>query len=133
MRALIIVMLLVLTPLRVWAADIMAVQMATQGMGSPPDAYEAHEASASAADSAIPCAGMADHNADAAASDGDEDAAHGGDPCSNCAACQVCATVALITPSLASAASPQVLRLPWVVVHSFSDAELAPGQKPPIS
>lgn len=126
MRVLIIVLLLVLTPLRGWAADSMAVQMATQGMGNTPGA---HEALTSPADPAIHCAGMAD----AAVPDGDEDATHGGEPCSNCAACQVCATVALITPPLVCATRPQVHHLPWVAAPSFSDADLAPGQKPPIS
>ena len=130
MRALIIVLLLVLTPLRGWAADSMAVQMATQGLGSTP---AAHEAQASPADPAIHCAGMADHHADAAASDGDEDTTNNGNPCNNCAACQVCATVALITPPLVSTASPQVHHLPWAALPTFSSADLAPSQKPPIS
>jgi hypothetical protein len=136
MRVLIIVLLLVLTPLRGWAADSMAVQMATQGMGSGPSDHEghtAHEAPVSLADPAIHCAGMADHHADAATPNGDEDSVHGGEPCSNCAACQVCATVALIAPPRVNATSPQVHHLPWVALPSFSDAELAPSQKPPIS
>jgi hypothetical protein len=133
MRVLIIALLLVLTPLRGWAADSMAVQMATQGMGSTPDTHEVHEASVSQADPAIHCAGMADHHADAVVSDGDDDAAQGSEPCSNCAACQMCATVALVAPQLVSATSTQVHRLPWAAVPLFADAELAPGQKPPIS
>ena len=129
MRVLIIVLLLVLTPLRGWAADSMAVQMATQGMGSK---SEAHEIPANAADPAIHCAGMADHHTNAAATD-DEGAKQGGAPCNNCAACQVCATLALIAPPLVNVTSSQAHRLPWAAVPSFSDAELAPGQKPPIS
>jgi hypothetical protein len=130
MRVLIIVLLLVLTPLRGWAADSMAVQMATQGMG---EHTEAQASEANVADPSIHCAGMADHHADALAADGDEDVAQGGEPCNNCAACQVCATVALITPSLVSTASPQVHHLPWAALPTFSSAELAPSQKPPIS
>lgn len=130
MRVLIIVLLLVLTPLRGWAADSMAVQMATQGMGGHTDAQasEVHPV-----DPTIHCAGMADHHSEAVTDADDEDATNSSNPCSNCAACQVCATVALISPTLANAASPQVHRLPWAAVPSFSDAELAPDQKPPIS
>ena len=133
MRVLVIILLLVLTPLRGWAADSMALQMATQGMGGHTETHGAHELPTSHADPAIHCAGMADHHAEAAAPDSDEDASHGGNPCSNCAACQVCATVALITPPLVSTTSPQVHHLPWIVAPAFSSADLAPGQKPPIS
>ena len=130
MRILTIVLLLVLTPLRGWAADSMAVQMATQGLG---DHTNVQASEARGVDPAIHCAGMADHHADAAAPADDEDATGSADHCNNCAACQVCATVALIAPSFAGATNPQVHRLPWASVSAFSNAELATDKKPPIS
>ena len=129
MRVLIIVLLLALTPLRAWAADSMAVQMATQGLG-PSDA----QASAvRAAEPVVHCSGMAEHHAETSPEAEEENKSFEGGPCHNCAACQMCATVALIAPPTAGVAGLQVHRLPWASVPSFSSAVLAPSQKPPIS
>ncbi|OYU45808.1 MAG: hypothetical protein CFE44_05520 [Burkholderiales bacterium PBB4] len=136
MRALILVLLLVLTPLRAWSADSMAVRMAAQGAGQgmAGDA-QAHDASMEALSEH--CAGMA-ASLSAAAPDlapatDDEDRSDRGDPCPNCAACQVCATVALPAPMGVCVGTCQSHHLPCTAVPAFSSAELAPSQKPPIS
>ncbi len=127
MRVLIIVLLLVLTPMRGWAADSMAVQMATQGLGSTPQAEESSPAAP-----AIHCPSMEEHRAEAPTAYA-EDAGDADSPCNNCAACQMCATVALIAQPLISTIHPHVHHLPWAAVPAFSNAELVVGQKPPIS
>lgn len=138
MRHWIIVLLLVLTPWRLWAADSMAVEMATHGVGSP---RAAATVSAHAAEHALHCAGMADHAldghsggtmADDGMADSGDGASHGGSPCGHCAACQVCTAVALMAPQPVISLGSQVHHLPQVTLPTFSSAELAPGQKPPI-
>ncbi len=134
MRVLIIILLLVLTPFRGWAADSMAVHMATQGMG---EFVAAHGEADNAPALSMHCAEMSEHDAHASTgmttASHDAGSANSSDPCNNCASCQVCATVALIAPTLASVTSPQVHRLPWAAVAAFTSAVLALGQKPPIS
>ena len=134
MRRLVVILLLVLTPLRSWAADSMATQMATQGWG---DRTSTHAPTTSTAGPSIHCAGMADHPAQgplvAPSLANADEATDSGGPCSNCAACQVCATVALVAPASANATSLQVHYLPWAKAPAFINAELVRGQKPPIS
>ena len=126
LRALVIVILLVLTPWRAWAADTMAVQMASEGMGQP--------TVSKATAASVHCQEMAEAADLEQASQTNEGAAvHSAHPCSNCAFCQVCATVGLLSPTLVNATSPLIHALPWAPAAQFASASVATGQKPPIS
>ena len=126
LRVVLIVVLLVLTPWRAWAADAMAVQMAGEGMRLP--------ASSTVTAPTVHCQEMAEAAHLEQANPSDEGAAaHTAHPCSNCAFCQVCATVGLLSSALFSAASPLLHALAWAPAATFASASLAAGQKPPIS
>lgn len=123
MRVLIIILLLVLTPLRGWAADSMAMQMATQGM--------AKTAAIAISTPAYHCLEMAQHADDLAdIADVSTSTKH---PCSKCAFCQVCATVALLPPVKVACVSKPFHAPPWAPAVRFANADLSAGQKPPIS
>lgn len=121
MRIGLIVLLLVLIPLRTWANDSMAVQMATQGLASDPATQ------AQAADTVMPSA----HCAEMAPAD-PTPSTQDSQPCGHCALCQVCATLALVPPMHLAAVNPQAHVLPWAPAVQFASAALAIGHKPPI-
>ena len=117
-RVLIILLLLALVPLRSWAADVMAIQMAGQthattqapSVATNVNCHEAQALSAAAPETSTSL-----------------------DPCTACAACQACFTVALIVPALDSAAQVLPHGLPQSADAQFTSATIALGQKPPIS
>lgn len=121
MRYLVFAILIALLPLRSWAGDAMAIQMAAQTIPST--------AMSSAADHAdcIEHAAMADGGATqdkVPAADGH---------CNTCAACQACSAVALVFPETAVALAALHHSVPQWTAARFTSAECALGQKPPIS
>jgi len=115
MRVFLLVLLIALTPLRSWAADTMAIQMASPA--------GTHAAASTHPDDCMHGLEITD------AHDTDEAAGH----CANCPSCQACFTVALIAPAI-SGLPQQVqhpLRAPATAL--FTSAERLLGQKPPIS
>ncbi len=137
MRHFFLALMIVLLPLRGWAGDVMAVEMASTAVAIKSGAASAHETSATAsfdhkneafgASQAMPDCHeqLAGHAA--------QDKAANNDHCGTCQACQACHTVAL-SPSLievsASFSSPQ---LRPTRAAAFTSAAAALGQKPPIS
>ena len=123
MRFLLVILLIALTPLRSWAGDAMAIRMAagTQGTG--------HTEVAKATSAREDCAGGHHNAAPTQTSAGQESQDH----CANCAFCQACFTVALT--GLPAVLAPLVPHNspPWAGLKFFASAEVALGQKPPIS
>ena len=140
MRHFLLALLIALMPLRGWAGDAMAAQMAAvavvqqspvvQADGAPADASGAqvhdHAVSdpASAQTAAPDCAG---HTSLQTSSSSDN--SH----CQTCVVCQACYLVALLLPAHVGglAAIPTVV--PQSAAPSFSSAERALRLKPPIS
>ena len=115
MRVFFLVLLIALTPLRSWAADAMAIQMATPAA--------THAAASAHPDDCMHALEVTD------AHEVDDDTGH----CANCPSCQACFTVALISPAIAGLPQrmQQPLRAPATAF--FTSAERLLGQKPPIS
>ncbi|PQA78562.1 hypothetical protein [Rhodoferax sp. TS-BS-61-7] len=122
MRRLVLLLILIaLVPLRAWAGDAMAIQMAAQtraadmvAAASPPPAHSnCHEMQAEPATA--------------------PQTSHTADPCATCASCQACFTVALVVPALQSATQALPHGLPRAASAQFTSAVLALGHKPPIS
>ena len=125
-RVLIILLLLALVPLRSWAADVMAIQMAGQTHATI-DVLTQQPTPAETVAAHANC-----HEAQALSAAAPETSTSL-DPCTACAACQACFTVALIVPALDSAAQVLPHGLPQSAVAQFTSATIALGQKPPIS
>lgn len=139
MRALFLILMIALLPLRGWVSDAMATGMLAAQMQQQPSATKiiaphAHEAGTQAhqdtqtvlvdaAPTAADCPGHA-YGAEPHAAD-----SH----CDSCSVCQACHTVAL-TPAAASVTAVFDLHtLPRAAVAQFASAHSALGQKPPIS
>ena len=123
MRRLLMVLLLVaLLPLRSWAGDAMAIQMAANEakpavtrMHQHADLGNCHEMQASADTvAAMPESPTSGH-------------------CATCAFCQACFTSALAMPVTTVDAQPLPYALPQLHSSSYTSAILALSQKPPIS
>ena len=134
MRYLVVLLMIVLLPLRGWAADGMATQMASSQIAIESGAARAHE---------IRVTPIFDHQkqvkpdchealAGQSAMQEMPPPAMDADHCGTCQACQACHTVALLPTPLevtASLSSPQMR--PTRI--AFTSAAPALGQKPPIS
>ena len=126
MRHLVLALMIVLLPLRGWAGDAMATQMAShaiaiesasfdhqnQALDTPQAIHDCHEQAAGGLE--------ADHTAN-------------NDHCGTCQACQACHTVALSPSALKITTSFTSPHLRPVKVAAFTSAAAALGQKPPIS
>ena len=147
MRHLVLVLMIALLPLRGWAGDVMATQMAVSAASieaisieavaietGSPDARETggkasfihHKQMVELSDVATVCHEHPGSQPDTANA---SNSVH----CTTCPACQVCHTVALSPSSLdvtISFASPQ---LGQSSASIFTSADAALGQKPPIS
>ena len=136
MRYLVILLMVVLLPLRGWAGDSMATQMAGSQIAIESGASHAHETRAAVTSNRENKVNPDCHDAmygqsatqetSSPAPNGD----HSGN-CQTCQACQACHTVALLPALLVVAgnvSSPQV-RLTGT---AFTSAAAALGQKPPI-
>lgn len=128
MRLLVLALMIALLPLRSWAGDLMAMDMAAQSLAAaqapaapaaPPHWHPAH------AD------GQDLHHA--VAPDPDHADGHVGADCGSCAGCDICHSVALTTV-LPQALAPALPALaPQSRQPRYASAEPAPGFKPPIS
>jgi hypothetical protein len=118
-RVVLILLLVALLPLRTWAADAMALHMAQRvHAGGVVDAAVTTVAHANCHEA------QADATADGPASP---------DPCTTCAACQACFTVALVMPASQHIAQTLAHSPPHTGSAQFTSAWIALGQKPPIS
>jgi len=135
MRRWLLILMILFTPLRGMAADLMALAMAAQQAGAPHHAVAGRTIAAEttavshpdcqdhATASAVPAAG-----ADGAATVGAAD-----DTCTSCASCMVCSASAIVVQSRVPAAGPVQQVPPQLCIALFSSAEPLPGFKPPIS
>lgn len=128
MRLLVLALMIALLPLRSWAGDVMAVEVAAQALDGPAPAGLAamdncHQDPGQAAGHAM------DHGAAPAQTQGEHTSAD----CGTCTSCQICHSVAL-TALLPHALAPV---LPAAAPRSsqprYASAAPAPGYKPPIS
>lgn len=140
MRHFLLALLIALMPLRGWAGDAMAAQMAAVAVvqqGPVAEAGSAHAGAsgaqvhdhavsetASAQTAAPDCAG---HGAAQASSS--SDSSH----CHTCVVCQACYSVALLLPVNAGDLSGISTAVPQSAAPSFTSAERALRLKPPIS
>ena len=130
MRYLFVLLMIVLLPLRGWAGDSMATQMAATAVAIESGATHAHETRATANFDHQNQAKPDCHEANSSAA-GIETAVNQ-DHCGTCQACQACHTVALLPALIAVTAhlsSPQMR----ATRTAFTSAAAALGQKPPIA
>jgi hypothetical protein len=134
MRHLVLALMIVLLPLRSWAGDTMATQMASAVIAAESVAVHAHTISTKATiDPQILV--MPDcHEAVSGQPDSGKSTSHetGNDHCGTCQACQVCHTVALL-PALLEVTAVLVSPQLRPARTAFTSAATALGQKPPIS
>ena len=119
MRTLVLILMIALLPMRMWAAEGMAVRMASD---------QAMAAAGISALESMPedCPMMAKANADAGSEDGAPQAV------AHCMACHLCAASACL-PEVAFGQGPAPTGPPVVSGLSFASAELARDLRPPIS
>ena len=136
MRYLVLALMIVLLPLRGWAVDAMATQMASTAIGIQTGTAGTHAMTATSASehqnsSSEDLQARADCHEQLAGSSGDIYPVEN-EHCGTCQACQACHTVAL-SPSpfevMASFVSPQ---LRPTRAAAFTSVASALGQKPPI-
>jgi hypothetical protein len=135
MRLWLVILMIVFTPLRGLAADVMAISMAGQhgapahhGAAMVPTAHAPDAEALSECDghhAAPPVqATQAAQDAQAAQPDGD---------CPTCASCMVCSSSALAMASAMASTLPIHHAVPMPGSASFRSAAPLPGFKPPIS
>lgn len=145
MRIFLFVLMIALLPLRGFAGDVMAtemaIQMATQAQSHHADAtkdiaahadhsgasghFDSHHDTAAAQNAATTVNACADHMATGQC--------HSSDNHGSCQACQACHTVALSLAFNSMQPAPASSTLPLLAAAQFASAEAALGQKPPIS
>ena len=123
--------MIVLLPLRGWAADGMATQMASHQIAIESGAAKTHEIRATAAFNPKNQVEPDCHEANTEAAMTDMTANQ--DHCGTCQACQACHTVALSPSPLEVAASFTSPQLRPTSAAAFTSAASALGQKPPIA
>jgi hypothetical protein len=120
MRVWLFLLLIALVPLRTWAGDAMAIQMA------------AHASMDVTVGEHAPVAAHANCHDTPAESDA-ASASPAPDHCGTCASCQACFTVAIATPPLQIGGQAPPHHPPLAAHAQFTSAILALGHKPPIS
>ena len=137
MRRFVLAFMIVLLPLRGWAGDVMAVEIASMVVATKSGAARTHEIGANATfdhqNRALGTPQTLPDCHEQLAGHPEPSKAANNDHCGTCQACQACHTVALSPSSLgvtASFASPQ---LRPARAAAFTSASAALGQKPPIS
>lgn len=140
MRHLVLVLMIVLLPLRAWAGDVMAIDMAGMSIAIEKGASRTHEMAATASfdhqkqalEAFETVQSMPDcHQQAAGYSEVAKTASN--DHCGTCQACQACHTVALSPSSLDTVISFGSPQLRPTRAAAFTSAAEALGQKPPIS
>ncbi|MES2687345.1 MAG: hypothetical protein V4706_11015 [Pseudomonadota bacterium] len=130
--------MIALLPIRGWVGDVMATEMASTMATQPENATKMVAAHAHGAGAE----GQFDHETapQQAAATMPDCPGHGDAPapathasCDACQACQACHTVALTPPAASPASVMTALAPPHSPVARFASADMAPGQKPPIS
>ncbi len=144
MRIFLFALMIALLPLRGFAGDVMAtemaIQMAAQAQSHFADAtktaaahaahsgasghFDSHHDTAAAKNAATAVNGCADHMA--------TEQCHSSDNHGSCQACQACHTVALSLAFNSMQPVPASSTLHPVAAAQFASAEAALGQKPPI-
>ncbi len=130
MRHLILVLMIALLPLRTWAGDLMAIDMASGALAASASASDHAAAAGDAAaahhqmTTASECEGHAGTSPTESAAQ-----AH----CKTCVTCQICHSVVILTQ--APVVMPPVLAPPASAIGAprFASAERALSQKPPIA
>ena len=137
MRYFVLAFMIFLLPLRGWAGDVMATQMAGSALAIEKGASRVHETGAKASfhhqKQAVNISPAVPDCHEQGVSHSDTADTQTNDHCSTCAACQSCHTVALspTSPRLATSFNrPQVRQ---VIAARFTSADAALGQKPPIT
>jgi hypothetical protein len=134
MHHIILVIMIALLPLRGWAGDAMATQMASAAVAIEKGASRAHEMAATAdfdhQKKVTP--DCHEHLADPLAGHDTSETAASNDHCGTCQACQACHTVALSPSPLQVTASFTSPQLRPTNAAAFTSAAAALGQKPPI-
>ena len=142
MRHLVLALMIALLPLRGWAGDVMATQMAVSAIAIESIAIEAgasdaHEIGGKASfihqKQMFESSNVTSDCHEQLGSHPNTANTTNSEHCATCPACQVCHTVALSPPSLdvtISFASPQ---LGQSSASIFTSADAALGQKPPIA
>jgi hypothetical protein len=137
MRHLVLALMIVLLPLRGWAGDVMAVEVASMAVATKIGAAHAHETGATASfehqNQAFEATQAMPDCHEQLAGHPESDQTAGSDHCGTCQACQVCHTVALSPSSLVVTASFASPDLRPVSAAAFTSASTALGQKPPIA
>ena len=137
MRYFVFALMIFLLPLRGWAGDVMATQMASSALAIEKVAFRTHETGSKVSfhhqNQAANISPVVPDCHEQVVSHSDTANAPTNDHCNTCAACQSCHTVALspTSPGLATSFNrPQVRE---VIAARFTSADAALGQKPPIA
>jgi hypothetical protein len=122
MRRLVLLLILIaLVPLRTWAGDAMAIQMA------------ALASAATLSTSANPLSAQSDCHEMQAEPASAPLAGSTADPCATCASCQACFSAGIALLPRQAATQPLPHGVPHARSAHFTSAVLALGHKPPIS
>ena len=121
MRFFLFALMIALLPLRSWAGDVMALEMAQQQLIATETGYDSSH-----------CLDIvhADVGLQVAPSDSQDTAQ---DHCNTCTACQVCHSVAMASEVQWPVARQLPHYVPMPSTATFTSAAPAPGFKPPIS
>lgn len=137
MRHLVLALMIVLLPLRGWAGDAMATQMASAAIATETGAASAHEMRATASfdhqNEVFEATQTVPDCHEQSAGQPNADLTANSDHCGTCQACQACHTVALSPSTLTVTASFKPPQLRPARAAAFTSAAAALGQKPPIS
>ena len=137
MRYFVLALMIFLLPLRGWAGDVMATQMASSALAIEKVAARAHETGAKASfhhqKQAVNISPAVPDCHEQVVSHSDTTDTPTNDHCSTCSACQSCHTVALSPTSSGLATSFNRPQVRQVIAARFTSADAALGQKPPIT
>ena len=133
MRRLLLILMIVFMPLRGWAGDGMAVDMAVEQLAAPANMAAAHARIEQGNMHHADCLGHTHAEPEAPLDSeqpvNDQLASH----CPTCNACQVCSSAALTLQVTMACTMLAQYAAPFMGGAAFTSAEPAPGFKPPIS
>jgi hypothetical protein len=125
-RRFFLVLLMVLVPLRVWAAEGMTVRMASMQLGTAAMAVAGGQATRHAA-------GLPDDERQGPATSLDDGQPDESQSRAGCQSCQLC--MALAAPQILNHTAPEMIKSGLRIWHpsSYTSADIARDVKPPIS